>query len=112
MPLLDIAILKQQLKIEADDTSEDELLTLYLSSAEAAVARMLGQKIYKTTADIDPLVTYALSLDEHPDVTLAILLLASHYHAHREAVSETSLTEIPMGVQALLGNLVIYFPEL
>lgn len=112
MPLLDIGLFKKQLRLEADYDSEDELLTLYLSSAEANIARLLGQKVYKTTAEIDPLIPYALSLEDEPDVKLAILLLASHFYLHREAVSDIEMSEIPMGVKAIVGPLSILYPEL
>lgn len=112
MPLLDLSLFKKQLRLEADDDSEDELLTLYLSSAEANISRLLGQKVYRTTAEIDPLIPYALSLEAEPDVTLAILLLASHFYLHREAVSDIEMSEIPMGVKAIVGPLSILYPEL
>ena len=112
MPLLNIALFKKQLRLEADDSSEDELLTLYLESAESNISRLLGQKIYLNTADIDPLVPYAISLEAEPDVKLAILLLASHFYLHREAVSDVEMSEIPLGVKAIVGPLSILYPEL
>ncbi|MDE1161923.1 MAG: head-tail connector protein [Acidobacteriaceae bacterium] len=37
------------------------------------------------------------------DIKLAILLLVSHFYAHREATTEASLTNIPLGVDSLLA---------
>lgn len=112
MPLLTIDILKKQLRLESSYTSEDDMLTLYLTAAESNIARMLGQKIYLTTAEIDPLLPYAISLEAEPDVKLAILLLASHYYRNREAVTDVELTEIPLGIKAIVGPLSIMYPEL
>jgi uncharacterized phiE125 gp8 family phage protein len=39
----------------------------------------------------------------------AMKLLIGHYYEHREAVSTTKLTELPIGIQALLAPYNIYF---
>jgi uncharacterized phiE125 gp8 family phage protein len=46
-----------------------------------------------------------IEIDNCPQsIKLAILLLVSHWYAHREATSETNLTSIPLGVCELLAG--------
>lgn len=47
---------------------------------------------YPTTADIPE------------GLKAAVRLLLAHWYEHREAAAETSLSELPLGVQALLGQ--------
>jgi hypothetical protein len=68
----------------------DELLQHYVDAAEARTAAMLG----KPLADFDPLPI---------DIRQAILQLAAHFYANREAiVIGSSGNELPFGVADLL----------
>lgn len=72
--------------------STDELLQLYIDAAEARAASMLG----KPLANIDPLPA---------DIKQAILLIAAHFYACREAVLiGQGGNELPFGVADLLRN--------
>lgn len=112
MPLLSVDLLKKQLRLD-DDTAaaEPELLEAYLSAAEAQVSARLGRTLYASGSQVPDTDTYGIILVNHPDVVLAVLLLAGHYYNNREAVTEGQLTEIPLGVNALLGPLTILYPE-
>jgi hypothetical protein len=68
----------------------DELLQLYIDAAEARAAAMLG----KPLSDFDPVPA---------DVKQAILQLAAHFYANREAaIIGSSGNELPFGVADLL----------
>lgn len=68
----------------------DELLQLYIDAAEAQAAAMLG----KPLSDFSPVPA---------DIKQAILQLAAHFYANREAVLVgAGVNEIPYGVADLL----------
>jgi len=111
--LLDVALLKKQLRLDDDQaTAEADLLTAYLAAAERQAGARLGRNLYAAPEDIPETDGYGIVLTDHPDVVLAVLLLASHYYNNREAVTDAQLSEIPLGVGALLGPLTILYPEL
>ena len=87
---------KYQCRIEHDD--EDELLAGYMAAARDHIQMHLDRTIYELAVpddDPDGVIDNA-SLDQ------ATLMLIGHWYAHRESVSETATTEVPMGVDFLL----------
>lgn len=87
---------KFQCRIEHDD--EDALLDGYMAAARDHVQMHLDRTIYQLAVpDDDP-----DGVIDNPSIDQATLLLISHWYAHREAVSESSMTEMPMGTYHLL----------
>lgn len=87
---------KHQCRIEHDD--EDALLAGYMAAARDHVQMHLDRTIYELAVpDDDP-----DGVIDNPSIDQATLLLISHWYAHREAVSESSMTEMPMGTCHLL----------
>lgn len=87
---------KFQCRIEHDD--EDALLAGYMAAARDHVQMHLDRTIYQLAVpDDDP-----DGVIDNPSIDQATLLLISHWYAHREAVSESSMTEMPMGTYNLL----------
>ncbi len=87
---------KFQCRIEHDD--EDALLAGYMAAARDHVQKHLDCTIYELVVpDDDP-----DGVIDNPSIDQATLLLISHWYAHREAVSESSMTEMPMGTYHLL----------
>lgn len=87
---------KHQCRIEHDD--EDALLAGYMAAARDHVQKHLDRTIYELAVpDDDP-----DGVIDNPSIDQATLLLISHWYAHREAVSESSMTEMPMGTYHLL----------
>lgn len=87
---------KFQCRIEHDD--EDTLLAEYMAAARDHVQMHLDRTIYESAVpDDDP-----DGVIDNPSIDQATLLLISHWYAHREAVSESSMTEMPMGTYHLL----------
>ena len=73
-------------------TATDELLQLYIDSAQARAVAMLG----KPLSDFDPVPD---------DIRIAILQLAAHFYANREAaLIGTGASELPFGVTDILRN--------
>ena len=87
---------KYQCRIEHDD--EDVLLAGYIAAARDHVQMHLDRTIYELAVpDDDP-----DGVIDNPSIDQATLLLISHWYAHREAVSESSMVEVPMGTYYLL----------
>ena len=87
---------KFQCRIDHDD--EDVLLAGYVAAARDHVQMHLDRTIYDLAVpseDPDGMIDNA-SIDQ------ATLMIVSHWYAHRESVSESSMNEVPMGVNYLL----------
>lgn len=87
---------KFQCRIEHDD--EDALLAGYIAAARDHIQMHIDRTIYELVVPAE---------DEHgvidnPSIDQATLLIVSHWYAHREAVSESSMIEVPIGAYHLL----------
>lgn len=89
MPIVSTALAKAHMRV--DHTLDDELIGLYIGSAEAAVENYIGKKL----ADINPLPD---------DIKHAVLRLTSFFYEFREAVSFGSAPSVmPFGVISTLN---------
>lgn len=115
MPLLDVVLLKKQLRLDADDTAEDELLEVYLGAAEQAAANYIGRQLYPAGELVPEGDSYGLTLDNKA-VVAAILMHAAQMYENRETVvtgiTGITVSEVPMAYAHLLGPYRILYPEL
>lgn len=112
MPLLDVVLLKKQLRLDADDTAEDELLEVYLGAAEQAAANYIGRQLYPAGELVPEGDSYGLTLDNKA-VVAAILMHAAQMYENRETVvTGITASEVPMAYAHLLGPYRILYPEL
>lgn len=105
--MIELLTVKTHCRIDDDDTSEDDLLTIYIGAAKRHVETFTRRKLYATNTDPG----YENDEDRlllEDDVRTAMLLLVGHWFANREAVSDKSLSEIPLAVNALLQPYKIY----
>ena len=106
--LLTLAEIKAQCILEADDTSEDILLTSYAMAASARLESELGRTVYATRSEIPANDTDALALEEMrhggEDLKLAMKLLIGHYYANRESTNEVRQTIVPEGFRSLTSS--------
>lgn len=87
---------KFQCRIEHDD--EDALLDGYIAAARDHVQMHLDRTIYELAVpDDDP-----DGVIDNASIDQAILMIVAHWYAHRESVSESSMADVPMGVNYLL----------
>ncbi len=96
--MITLADIKQQCRIDSDDTSEDALLTRYLDVSKLAIANHIDRPIFDSEAekgDKEGVVVEAV-------LEMAMLLLISHFYEHREAVADIQLFECPIGYDALI----------
>ncbi|WP_333603001.1 head-tail connector protein [Pantoea eucrina] len=105
--MIELLTVKTHCRIDDDDTSEDDLLTIYIGAAKRHVENFTRRTLYATNTDPGfESDEDRLLLDD--DVRTAMLLLVGHWFANREAVSDKSLSEIPLAVNALLQPYKIY----
>lgn len=53
---------------------------------------------------IDFVCGYGAAANIDDDLLLAVYLLIGHFYANREAVSDRQMSELPLGVQAIISN--------
>ncbi|MBP8065423.1 MAG: phage gp6-like head-tail connector protein [Aeromonadaceae bacterium] len=112
MALLNISLLKKQLRLDAGMTDEDELLAIYLGAAEVAASNYMGRTIYAENEAIPSSDPYGISIS-NPAVSLAVLMSAAQFYEYREPiVTGTIVAELPMAYAHALGPYRILFPEL
>lgn len=84
--------IKQQARIEPDFTDEDTYLTLLGKAAE----RKLLKDIQRTYAEV-----VEMEGEWPDDLTMAALLLTSHWYKHREPVENMSMSVVPYSYEEL-----------
>lgn len=90
--------LRVQIRLEADDASQDADLLPKLMAAIRAVENETG----RTFAGEEPHIGEA----DLPAAKVAVLMLAGHWYRNREAVTVgTAGATLPMGVKLLLNPL-------
>lgn len=94
-----MAVIKTHLRVDSDD--EDTLIAAYASAAVDYVEKfcdgVLVQKLTPPAKDEEPPREVLFT----SGIWAAMLLLIGHWYANREAAAQ-SLTELPLGVEALL----------
>lgn len=91
--------LRGQCRIDADDTTEDELLLIYYGAARRMAENFINRKLYEDEVpESDP---YGLIIAD--DILLALMLLVGHWFENREQVNVGSIvTAFPFGFESLL----------
>lgn len=93
-----IEMLRAQCRIDIDDATEDELLTLYFTAARRRAENFINRKLYEDTVpDTDP-----DGLKIADDILLALMLLVGHWFNSREEASDVNKMSIPFGFTSLL----------
>ena len=87
---------KFQCRIDHDD--EDALLAGYIAAARDHVQMHLDRTIYELAVPSDD----ECGVIDNASFDQATLMIVAHWYAHRESVSDSSMTEVPMGVNYLL----------
>lgn len=106
--MLDIDIVKEHCRVEADFTEDDSLLNVYSGAAARYVETWTRRKLFESEASPG----YADAEDSillGDDVKAAMLLLIGYWYENREAVvvGDTAVT-VPFAVEALLQPYRIY----
>ena len=97
--MLELDEIREQLRIDPEDTS-DGLLNRYQGAAVRRFEARTGRQLFRTKDVLpDPAPENAVVLDD--DIALALLLLIGHWEVNREATTDLSLAEIPMGFHEL-----------
>lgn len=100
--MLELDMMKQQVRLEPDFTDDDALLQRYANAATRYVENHTGRKLFITDSDAAASGdTDALVLND--DIKTAMMLLVGHWYASREAVTAGATSELPLGVDALIS---------
>lgn len=86
--------LKQQCRVDDDDTTQDALMTTYLQAATTKALSYIGhsvESLYDTFGEVPA------------DIIVAVLQLASHMYAYREAITPNNVGDIGAAVERLLN---------
>ncbi|EBQ8223274.1 phage gp6-like head-tail connector protein [Salmonella enterica subsp. houtenae] len=90
--------LRAQCRIDADDTTEDEMLLLYYGAGMRKAENYINRKLYEgDVPDTDP-----DGLKIADDILLALMLLVGHWFNNREESSDVAKMSIPFGFTSLL----------
>lgn len=94
----------RHLRAEEDDRADVEL---YLAAAEDSAAQFMNRHMYADQAALEEAVADGSSGDRpvviNPSIRAACLLIAGKlYNSREDAVTGTSVTELPSGSQSLL----------
>lgn len=114
--------IKEQCRLEQDETQEDRLLMAYGRAAWRLVETSTGRRLFQVVlpedapanAGADEVYLRGLlppdapenSLPVTDDLTLAMLMLVAHWHRNREAVTEAGAMDskaLPLAFEALVG---------
>lgn len=94
---IELATIKEHLRVHPDDTSEDGLIQGYIEAAKSHVEQHCDRRLVDGAPNL---------LDEMgltADIRQAIFLLVAHWYANREAVvTGTINSQVQLGVERLL----------
>lgn len=105
MALLSLTQARQQCRLEPDEQTEDDYLQTLIAAATAYIARRLQCTFVDTRAALnamDPKPDNAIVVEDAPDLVHAAALLVGHWFNAREAVSETSQSNVPLAFDMLI----------
>lgn len=88
--MVNLDILKRNLRIESFDVTEDDIINLYLQTAIEYVSAITG---------------IANEEDSPRSFDMAVILLASHFYTNREVMTESGRVTVPYGFGMLMQNL-------
>ena len=91
--------LRQQCRLDSDDTREDTQLTFYAQAARKAVENHINRPLFDEAVPEE--ASEGLVITE--DIELAILMLTAHFFESRVSTSEVKLYRIPQAYEYLLG---------
>jgi uncharacterized phage protein (predicted DNA packaging) len=110
--LLTLPVIKQQCRINPDDDSRDALLTVYGDSAKKTIENKTGRKLFALKADIPAENGWYASIDDCPDLMLAMLLLVTHYNDNPSATTESTTRTLPFSVKDLVSPYIVCDPSI
>ncbi len=94
---IELATIKEHLRVHPDDTSEDGLIQGYVEAAKEHVAQHCDRRL------VDGTPSGPDEMGLTADVRQAILMLVAHWYATREAVvTGTINSQVQLGVERLL----------
>lgn len=91
--------LRLQCRIDSDDSTEDQMLSLYLKAAVKHSEIIVNSRLYENEVPAEDPNGLLVS----DDIKLALMLLVSHWYENREPVNIGNITTtLPFGIEAIL----------
>ena len=90
--------IRAQCRIDDDDASSDELLTLMAGAARRKAENFINRSLYDDAVPEDEAGGVVIT----DDITLAILLAVGFWYVNREVASSVQQLPIPFGFKELL----------
>jgi len=106
--LLTLSEIKQQCSISPDDDTRDSLLTLYAQTAQKFIEHKTGRCLFALKTDIPTENGWYASIDEAPDLKLAMLLLVTHFNDNPSATTEVSTRTMPFSVNQMVAPYIVF----
>ncbi|WP_159913037.1 head-tail connector protein [Pantoea sp. 18069] len=100
-----VTLEQARLHLRVAGDSENSLIAIYLSAAEATAAEFLNRNVYATQAELEAAAEppEAMPIVINGAVQAAVLLILGHLYANREnSAIGVSAQELPMGAHSLL----------
>lgn len=97
--LISLEDLKRQCNVDFEE--DDRLLVKYAVAAERYIGRRICESFEELIAKNDGVLP--------EDLEIAILMLAAHWYRMREAVTSTSQSRVPYGIEAQIKPFTIPF---
>lgn len=98
--------IKRQLRLEVDDTTENDLISALGSAAESRTATYLNRNLYASAEDIQEGDDRGLVVSD--DLRLAMLMLVTHFYENRSTTSEVEMLETPLAYTWLVSPYRFY----
>lgn len=105
--LLTLAEIKQQCRINPDDASRDLLLTVYGQSAQKFIENKTGRQLFALKENIPIENGWYESLEDAPDLKLAMLMLVTHFNENPSATTEDATRTVPFSVTSLYSPYIV-----
>ena len=100
--MINLARVKEQLRLDADLTDEDPLISSYLAAGQIAAANYIDRPlVWNESTEIAADDT--LTINATDEIELSVLLMVGHWYAARESVViGTIVSEVPFAFKFLL----------
>lgn len=100
LTFLTLTEIKQQCRLNVEDTDEDGMLQMYGVAAETSICKLINRSI------IEVMDYYGVDLEEAQPLKQAMLMLTAQLYKYREATTPDTVNDVPYGIRCLINPYV------
>lgn len=100
MTFLTLTEIKQQCRLNVEDTDEDGMLQMYGVAAEQTICNLINRSA------IEVMDYYGEDLDDAVPLKQAMLILTAQMYKYREASTPDNVNAVPYGVRCMIAPYV------